>query len=87
MTYRYFVSLDDALKAIERERAKQCAKNEFYNITLRKTKMTLFCYFIAYAITILSVISAAFVVFKAGEKELIFKYGQEDKNNDFKRTL
>lgn len=38
MTYRYFVSLDDALKAIERERAKQCAKNEFYNITLRKTK-------------------------------------------------
>ncbi len=38
MKYKYYLSLDDALKAIERENAIQCAKNEFYNITLRKTK-------------------------------------------------
>ena len=38
MTYRYYVTLEDALKAIERENAIQSAKREFYNITLRKTK-------------------------------------------------
>lgn len=38
MTYKYFLSLDDALKAIARENAIQSAKKEFYNITLRKTK-------------------------------------------------
>lgn len=41
--------------------------------------MTLFCYFIVYATIILSIISAAFIVFKAGEKDLICKYGPEDK--------
>lgn len=40
--------------------------------------MILFCYFIVYATIILSIISAAFIVFRAGEKELICKYGQED---------
>ena len=40
--------------------------------------MTLFCYFIIYAIMIFSIIGAAFVVFKAGEKDLICKYGRED---------
>lgn len=38
MTYKYFLSLDDALNAIQRENAIQGAKKEFYNITLRKTK-------------------------------------------------
>ena len=38
MTYKYFVSLDDAMRAIRRENAIQAAKKEFYNITLRKTK-------------------------------------------------
>lgn len=38
MKYKYFVTLDDALKAIQRENAIQAAKNAFYNITLRKTK-------------------------------------------------
>lgn len=38
MTYKYFLTLDDALKAIQRENAIQSAKREFYNITLRKTK-------------------------------------------------
>ena len=38
MKYKYFLTLDDALKAIQRENAIQCAKKEFYNITLRKTK-------------------------------------------------
>lgn len=41
--------------------------------------MTLFYYFMIYATMIFSIIGAAFVVFKAGEKELICKYGQEDK--------
>lgn len=41
--------------------------------------MTLFCYFIVYATIILSAIGAALVVFKAGEKDLICKYGQEEK--------
>ena len=49
--------------------------------------MTLFCYFMVYAITILSIISAAFIVFKAGEKDLICKYGQGGKNNDIKRKI
>lgn len=38
MKYRYYVTLEDALNAIQRENAIQCAKKEFYNITLRKTK-------------------------------------------------
>lgn len=38
MTYRYFLTLEDALNAIQRENAIQAAKREFYNITLRKTK-------------------------------------------------
>ena len=38
MRYKYFISLDDALKAIARENAIQSARREFYNITLRKTK-------------------------------------------------
>ena len=38
MTYRYYLTLDDALNAIQRENAIQAAKKEFYNITLRKTK-------------------------------------------------
>ena len=38
MTYRYYLTLDDALNAIQRENAIQAAKREFYNITLRKTK-------------------------------------------------
>ncbi len=38
MTYRYYLTLDDALNAIQRENAIQSAKREFYNITLRKTK-------------------------------------------------
>lgn len=38
MKYKYFVSLDDAMRAIRRENAIQAAKKEFYNITLRKTK-------------------------------------------------
>ena len=38
MTYKYFLTLDDALNAIQRENAIQAAKKEFYNITLRKTK-------------------------------------------------
>lgn len=38
MTYKYFLTLDDALNAIQRENAIQAAKREFYNITLRKTK-------------------------------------------------
>lgn len=38
MKYKYYITLADALKAIQRENAIQCAKKEFYNITLRKTK-------------------------------------------------
>ena len=38
MTYKYFLTLDDAMHAIQRENAIQAAKHEFYNITLRKTK-------------------------------------------------
>ena len=38
MTYKYFLSLDDAMRAIARENAIQNAKKTFYNITLRKTK-------------------------------------------------
>ena len=38
MTYKYFLTLDDAMNAIQRENAIQAAKREFYNITLRKTK-------------------------------------------------
>jgi hypothetical protein len=38
MKYKYYVTLDDALNAIQRENAIQSAKKEFYNITLRKTK-------------------------------------------------
>lgn len=38
MKYKYFLSLADALNAIQRENAIQSAKKEFYNITLRKTK-------------------------------------------------
>ena len=38
MTYKYFLTLDDALQAIQRENAVQAAKRDFYNITLRKTK-------------------------------------------------
>ena len=38
MTYKYFLTLEDALKAIARENAIQNAKKTFYNITLRKTK-------------------------------------------------
>lgn len=38
MTYKYFLTLDDAMNAIQRENAVQAAKREFYNITLRKTK-------------------------------------------------
>ena len=38
MRYKYFLTLDDALHAIQRENAIQSAKKEFYNITLRKTK-------------------------------------------------
>lgn len=41
--------------------------------------MTIFCYFIAYTAAALFITGAAFVVFRAGEKELICKYGQEDK--------
>lgn len=38
MKYKYYITLADALNAIQRENAIQCAKKEFYNITLRKTK-------------------------------------------------
>ena len=38
MTYKYYLTLEDALKAIRRENAIQAAKKTFYNITLRKTK-------------------------------------------------
>ena len=38
MTYKYFLTLDDAMNAIQRENAVPAAKREFYNITLRKTK-------------------------------------------------
>ena len=38
MKYKYFLTLDGAMQAIARENAIQCAKKEFYNITLRKTK-------------------------------------------------
>ena len=38
MTYKYFLTLDDAMNAIQRENAVQAAKRDFYNITLRKTK-------------------------------------------------
>ena len=38
MRYKYFLTLDDALNAIQRENAIQSAQKEFYNITLRKTK-------------------------------------------------
>lgn len=40
--------------------------------------MTIFYYFIACALITLTITGAAFVVFRAGEKELICKYGQED---------
>lgn len=38
MTYKYFLNLEDALNAVQREDAKQSANKTFYNITLRKTK-------------------------------------------------
>ena len=38
MKYKYYLNLEDALNAIHRENTLQNAKNEFYNITLRKTK-------------------------------------------------
>ena len=38
MKYKYFLTLTDALNAIQRENAIQSATKEFYNITLRKTK-------------------------------------------------
>jgi hypothetical protein len=38
MKRKYFITLDDAMRAIKRENAIQAAKKEFYNITLRKTK-------------------------------------------------
>ena len=38
MRYKYYLTLDDAMNAIYRENALQNARNEFYNITLRKTK-------------------------------------------------
>ena len=38
MTYKYYLTLGDAMNAIQRENAIQAAKKEFYNITLRKTK-------------------------------------------------
>ena len=38
MTYRYYLTLDDAMRAIARENAIQAARKTFYNITLRKTK-------------------------------------------------
>ena len=38
MKYKYFVTLDGALSAIQRENAIQAARKTFYNITLRKTK-------------------------------------------------
>lgn len=41
--------------------------------------MSLFCYFMVYAITIISVMGSAFIAFKAGEKDLILKYGKGDK--------
>lgn len=38
MKYKYFLTLEDALNAINRENAIQSANKTFYNITLRKTK-------------------------------------------------
>lgn len=38
MKYKYFLTLDDAMRAIARENAIQAARKTFYNITLRKTK-------------------------------------------------
>lgn len=38
MKYKYFLTLGDAINAIRRENAIQCARKTFYNITLRKTK-------------------------------------------------
>lgn len=38
MKYKYFSTLDEAMKAIQRENAMQSARKTFYNITLRKTK-------------------------------------------------
>lgn len=38
MKYKYFLTLDDAMRAIRRENAIQAAQKKFYNITLRKTK-------------------------------------------------
>ena len=38
MRYKYFITLEDAMRAIARENAIQNAKKAFYNITLRKTK-------------------------------------------------
>ena len=38
MKYKYFLTLDDAMRAIRRENAIQAARKTFYNITLRKTK-------------------------------------------------
>ena len=38
MRYKYFITLDDAMRAIARENAIQAARKTFYNITLRKTK-------------------------------------------------
>ena len=38
MRYKYFITLEDAMRAIARENAIQAARKTFYNITLRKTK-------------------------------------------------
>ena len=38
MKYKYYLTLEDAMNAIQRENAIQAARNAFYNITLRKTK-------------------------------------------------
>ena len=40
--------------------------------------MTVFYYILIAMLTVLSLAAAALVVFKAGEKDLICKYGQED---------
>ena len=41
--------------------------------------MIIFCYIIVSMLVALLIMGAAFAVFKAGEKDLICKYGQEDK--------
>ena len=40
--------------------------------------MFIFCYIIISMLLALLITGAAFAVFKAGEKDLICKYGQED---------